>query len=118
MNAFCFASSRLRSDDFRLVIRETTTMQERDQASAAFINAAKFLRDKSADRSRRARQLCCDKSFQLLLLRAAELAGGALMAKPRQPSDPIFLVKTKPASNRGVVNEQNHGELLKTQAIV
>jgi hypothetical protein len=59
----------LAGNDFRLVIFETQTMQERNQSRAAFIDAAKFLLDKGADLARRARRLCCEPSLQDVFLR-------------------------------------------------
>ncbi|PNE11052.1 MAG: hypothetical protein CR217_11000 [Beijerinckiaceae bacterium] len=62
----------LARNDFRLVIFETQTMQERNQSRAAFIDAAKFLLAKSADLARRAAALLRAKPSGRLLARRSE----------------------------------------------
>ncbi len=111
----CFVE--LARGDLLRVVFEPKAIRKRDQSRAALVNDAELRLDKGADRSRRARQTRRDPCFQLLLLRAAELAGRAFMAKLCQPIDPIFLIKTEPGSDRGVVDEQNPGDLLEAQAI-
>jgi hypothetical protein len=86
-------------NDFRLVIFETQTMQQRNQSRVAFIDAAKFLRAKGAGLARRARQCRADPGFRLLLLLAVQTSA-ALLAKPRQSIDPVFLVSPAPAPGR------------------
>jgi hypothetical protein len=53
----------LAGDGIGLVIFEIEAVQQRDQPRAAFVNEAEFLRDKGADRARRARQRGADKGF-------------------------------------------------------
>jgi hypothetical protein len=103
-------------NDFRLVIFETQTMQQRNQSRVAFIDAAKFLRAKSAGLARRTRQRRADPGFRLLLLLAVQTASAALLAKPRQSIDPVFLVSPGASPGSCRVNKENLGGLLAAPA--
>jgi hypothetical protein len=95
----------LAGNDFRLVIFETQTMQERNQSRAAFIDAAKFLLDKGADRARR---LCCEPSLQDVFLRGARKARTAAHVETDQTLGPSRFEEVAPAED-GVVVEQEGG---------
>jgi hypothetical protein len=97
---YCFVEPA--GNDLRLVIFETQTIQQRNQSRVAFIDAAKFLRAKGAGLARRTRQRRADPGFRLLLLLAVQTASAALLAKPRQSIDPVFLVSPAPAPGRVV----------------
>jgi hypothetical protein len=71
-------------NDFRLVIFETQTMQQRNQSRVAFIDAAKFLRAKGAGLARRTRQRRADPGFRLS--RRQVLPSWPNLASPSIPS--------------------------------
>ena len=98
----------LAGNDFRLVIFETQTMQERNQSRAAFIDAAKFLLDKSADLARRARRLCCEPSLQDVILRGARKAHTAAHVETDQTLGPARFEEVAPACIRSKVLASDH----------
>jgi hypothetical protein len=102
----------LARDDFRIVIFEPKTMQERDQSRAAFVDETEFLLDKGADSARRAWQGRTNPRFQIVFLLGAQIAGASANIEAGQAFDPALFEKLAPAADRVVVKEQRMGDLL------
>ena len=94
------------------------TMQQRDQARAAFVGDLEFLLDIGADFARRTRQRLSDPGFQLVLLFDAQTAGTAFVAKSGKPFDPVFFIQTKPGADCIVVNEECRCDTLAAPAFI
>jgi hypothetical protein len=108
----------LAGNDFRLVIFETQTMQERNQSRAAFIDAAKFLLDKAADLARRARRLCCEPSLQDVFLRGARKARTAAHVETDQTLDPARFEEVAPAADGVVVEQEGGGDFAAAPPVI
>src|SRR5580658_9449058 len=108
----------LAGDDIGLVIFEIEAVQQRDQSRAAFVNEAEFLRDKGADRARRAWQRGADKGFQRLFLRGIQETRAAAHVKTGEPLDAALLKQLVPATDRVVVQQKRCRDFLTAPPVV
>jgi hypothetical protein len=102
----------LARNDVRLEIRESQTMQKRDQSRAAFISEPEFPPDKGADLACRRRQCRAYPRLHIVLLRHAQIACPPAHVKAGDAYDRALFEELAPAANRGVVKEQRLGDPL------
>ena len=94
------------------------TMQQGDQARAALIGDAAFGFDPATNLAGCPWQRLGDPGPQFVLLRIAQAAGAAFVAKARQAFDALFLIQPMPGADRIVVQIEHLGDRLTAHPIV
>src|SRR5271166_4340914 len=103
---------------FRLAMLHLQPMQQCDQAGSALIGDAAFRLDPGADLTGCPRQRLGDPTLQLVLLRIAQAARAAVMAKARQAFDALVLIQPIPSADGVVVQQQDLRDIAAAHPVI